>query len=112
MSYMYMTLSSQEKPLVQKRIPLYGTFFTLFVLSRVSNNTTTLLLKILGDGCMGSPPLGLRLCLGDSPMLKLKCLEGIPRSLKLKCLNCNKFKNYQRKTCTSITFSYISPETR
>src|SRR6218665_1163584 len=37
----YMTFSSQEKPLFQKRIPLCHLFFTLFVLSRASDNTNS-----------------------------------------------------------------------
>src|SRR6218665_2777145 len=40
----YLTLSSQEKHL----------FFTLFILSRASNNTTSL--NIGGNQCMGRPP--------------------------------------------------------
>src|SRR6218665_2593167 len=37
----YMTLFSQEKPLFQKEKFLYDTFFTLFTLSRASDNTTS-----------------------------------------------------------------------
>src|SRR6218665_1753563 len=36
----HMSFSSKEKPLFQKRLPL-GHFFTLFVLSRASDNTTS-----------------------------------------------------------------------
>jgi len=36
-----MTLSSQEKQLFQKRVPFMTPFFTLFVLSRASDNTTS-----------------------------------------------------------------------
>src|SRR6218665_3220103 len=90
---------------------IWHLFYSVRAFARIQqhNNATS---QNIGGRMHGQSPLGLRLCLGDSPMLKLKCLKGIPRSLKLKCLNCNKFKNYQRKTCTSITFSYISPETR
>src|SRR6218665_2726098 len=37
----YMTLSSQEQPLFQKRISFMTPFFTLFVLSRASDYTTS-----------------------------------------------------------------------
>jgi len=35
------TLSSQQNDYFTKRIPFYHTFFTLFVLSRASDNTTS-----------------------------------------------------------------------
>ena len=39
---LYTARSSQEKPLFHKRDPLYHTFFfTLFVFSRASDNTTS-----------------------------------------------------------------------
>src|SRR6218665_2401630 len=49
----YMSLSSQEKPLLQKKF-LDCTCFSLFVLSRASDNTTSQ--KYLGDECMGRLP--------------------------------------------------------
>src|SRR6218665_3259029 len=52
-----------EKPLFRKRIPLIAPFFlTLFVLSRASDNTTSL--NIWGDQCMGRPPSNFG---GDRP---------------------------------------------
>src|SRR6218665_45912 len=49
------TLSSHEKLLFQKRIPSEDHFFTLFVLSHASDNTTSL--NIGGpNACMGRPP--------------------------------------------------------
>ena len=50
----YMTLSSQEKPLIRKIIPLWHTFL---LCSYFRAHPTTLLLKILGgDGRMGHTP--------------------------------------------------------
>src|SRR6218665_3594904 len=48
----YMTLSSQEQPLFLKKF-LYDTFL---LCSYFRAHPTTLLLKILGDECMGRPP--------------------------------------------------------
>ena len=48
-----MTLSSQENTLFQKK-SLYDTFF--YSCSYFRAHPTTLLLKILGGGCMGHPP--------------------------------------------------------
>src|SRR6218665_2308797 len=50
----YMTLSSQEKPLFLKKFLDDTYFFTLFVLSRPSDNT--ILLKILGGPMHGPSP--------------------------------------------------------
>src|SRR6218665_2239742 len=49
----YMTLSSQEKPLFQKRIPLSRLFL---LCSYFRAHLTTLILKILGDGWAVLPP--------------------------------------------------------
>ena len=62
----YMTLSSQEKPLFQKRIPWQHLFFTLFVLLHASDNTTSQNIGGLGGGCMGRPPTSN--FLGPSPL--------------------------------------------
>src|SRR6218665_839468 len=50
----YVILSSREKSLFQKIIPFDDTFFTLLVLSRASDNTTSQ--NIGRDGCMDRPP--------------------------------------------------------
>src|SRR6218665_2648701 len=57
-----MTLSSQEKPLFQKKNSLTTPIFLLCSCFRA--HSTTLLLKILGDQCMGRPPPQI---LGDRP---------------------------------------------
>jgi len=49
-----MTFSSQEQPLFFRKEFLYETFFTLFVLSLASDNTTSK--KYWRDGCMDRPP--------------------------------------------------------
>ena len=48
----HMTLSSEEKPLFQKRIPLWHLFYSV----RTFAHTTTLLLKILGGRMHGPSP--------------------------------------------------------
>src|SRR6218665_883745 len=50
----FMTLSSQEKPLYFRKNSFMTPFFTLFVLSRASDNTSSQ--NIGGYGCMGRPP--------------------------------------------------------
>src|SRR6218665_3963860 len=57
----YMTLSSQENTLFQKIILLWH-IFLLYSYFRAL--PTTLLLQLLGDGCMGRPPPQI---LGDRP---------------------------------------------
>jgi len=49
----YMTHSSPEKPLFQKIMSLWHLFL---LCSHFGANPTTLLLKILGGGCMSRPP--------------------------------------------------------
>ena len=53
----YITVSSQEKPLFQKIIPWWHLYFTLFVLSHASDNTTQNIphLKFWGDSHPRSP---------------------------------------------------------
>src|SRR6218665_3157030 len=61
----YMTYSSQEKALFQKRIPLRHLFFLLCSCFRA--HPTTLLLKILG-GPMHEPSPHLKFFLGVPPV--------------------------------------------
>src|SRR6218665_590494 len=51
----YMTLSSQETPAISKKNSFMTPFFTLFVLTRASDNTTSQN-NIGVDECMGRPP--------------------------------------------------------
>jgi|SRR6218665_645034 len=64
----YMTLSSQEKITISEKNSLMTPFFTLFVLSRASDNI--ILLKILG-GRMHGPSPHLKFLGGPSPQSPL-----------------------------------------
>src|SRR6218665_2999766 len=49
---LYMTLSSQENSLFQKRIPLWHFFYSVRTFARIRQHYFS---KYWGDGCMGRP---------------------------------------------------------
>jgi len=48
-----MTLSSQEQPLFQTRIPLWHLFYSVRTFARIRQHCFS---KYWGDGCMGRAP--------------------------------------------------------